>query len=203
MAKVQAKDSPTNGAKDAFTIQQPYAVTVTIQGSCDFLFHAWNIESIEEKGRAAKNSAIKKTDDLESYVYRNDKGELSIPGEYLRMSAINAARYKQDPRSPRKSAMDLYKAGLVCLTEYASLGKTDWDYVSRKHVKVQRAGITRLRPAIMAGYRATFIMQVLIPEYIDKNSLRHTIDQAGRLVGIGDFIPTYGRFGIVNFEDCE
>jgi len=137
--KLISKDNPSNAAEDIFNGQQPYAVEVTVQGTCDFLFHAWNIEAIEEKGKAAKNSEAKKTDNLESYVYRNEKNELCIPGEYLRQSCINAARYKQDPRSPRKSAMDLYKAGLVCLTELASLGKVDWDYVSAKHVKVQHS----------------------------------------------------------------
>jgi hypothetical protein len=69
----------------------------------------------------------KKTDDLESYVYRCDDYTIGVPGEYFRQSIINAAKFRQDPRSPRKSAMDLYKAGIVSLTELSSLGKSTWD----------------------------------------------------------------------------
>ena len=76
----------------------PYSVAVTVQGNSDFLFHRWNCESVAEKSLAAKGSKAKKTDDLESYVYRNDNGNLAIPGEYLRQAAIETAKYKQDPR---------------------------------------------------------------------------------------------------------
>ena len=141
-----------------------------------------------------------KTDNIESYVYRNSEGNLCIPGEYLRQSVIQSAKYRQDPRSPRKSAMDLFKAGLVSLTELADTGKKDWDYLDQRRVVIQRSGVTRTRPALLAGWSATFQLEVLIPEYIDSNFLYEVLSQAGRLIGIGDFRPSYGRFQIVKFE---
>src|SRR6476646_11860506 len=121
-------ESPTNGAQTAIDTEIPYIAEVTIQGSADLLFHRWNCESVAGKSAAKKGSAAKKTDNIESYVYRNDKGELALPGEYLRMAIIGAAKYRQDPRSPRKSAMDLFKAAVVTITNLASLGCTTWDY---------------------------------------------------------------------------
>lgn len=191
---------PTNGAKDTIEASLPYTVAVTIEGAADFLFHRWNCEAVEEKSRAAKGSKAKKSDDIESYVYRNDAGELCIPGEYLRMAIIGAAKFRQDPRSPRKSAMDLYKASVISLTPLATLGKREWDYEDRRRVVIQRSGVNRVRPAMRAGWRATFDLMVNLPEYVDRNTLRETIEQAGRLIGVGDFRPTFGRFGIVNFE---
>jgi hypothetical protein len=129
---------------------------VAIQGSADLLFHRWNCEAVEAKSKAEKGSSAKKTDDLESYVYRNDGGELCIPGEYLRQALIHAAKFRQDPRSPRKSAMDLYKAGVVSLTNLATLGVSDWDYEDRRRVVIQRSGVTRVRPALRAGWSAEF-----------------------------------------------
>jgi len=190
---------PTNGAMDAIEASMPYSVSVTIEGAADFLFRRWNCEEVDEKGRAAKGSKAKKSDNLENCVYRNEAGELCIPGEYLRMAIIGAAKFRQDPRSPRKSAMDLYKASIVSLTPLASLGKKDWDYEDRRRVVIQRNGINRTRPAMRAGWQVQFDFMVNLPEYIDRNSLRETIEQAGRLIGIGDFRPTFGRFGIVNF----
>lgn len=200
MSKVIAIKEPTNGGKETIDYSQPYAVAVTVQGSADFLFHRWNAEAVDEKAAAAKNSKAKKSDDVESYVYRTEAGELAIPGEYLRGAIIHAAKFRQDPRSPRKSAMDLFKAAIVVTTPMASLGVSEWDYLDRRRVMIQRAGINRTRPAMRSGWRAQFDLMVLLPEYVDPNALRETIESAGRLIGIGDFRPTFGRFGIVNFE---
>lgn len=199
-AVLKAVNEKTNGARSAIEASLPYLAQIEIQGSSDFLFHRWNCESIEEKAKAAKNSKAKKSDDIESYVWRNDAGDLCIPGEYVRQSIIHAAKYRQDPRSPRKSAMDLFKAGVVSLTQLATLGKIDWDYLDTRRVTIQRQGINRTRPAMKAGWKAEFELQVLTPEYIDQNFLYDVLAMAGRLVGVGDFRPTYGRFNIVSFE---
>lgn len=191
---------PTNGAKESIEFGLPYNVEVTIQGCADLLFHRWNCEGIEQKAREKKGSKAKKTDDIESYVYRNEENEICIPGEYLRMAIIGAAKYKQDPRSSRKSAMDLYKAGIVCLNPLASLGKDHWDYEDKRRVVIQRAGINRIRPAMRSGWRATFELMVNLPEYITTDELNETIQLAGRLIGLADFRPTYGRFNIVEFK---
>jgi hypothetical protein len=199
-AKVIAIKEPTNGGEESISHSEPYAAVITIQGSADFLFHRWNAEAVDEKAKAAKNSKAKKSDDVESYVYRTDNGELAIPGEYLRGSIINAAKFRQDPRSPRKSAMDLFKAGVVVTSPLASLGVVKWDYLDRRRVMIQRQGINRTRPAMKVGWQATFDLMVVLPEYIDRNALRETIESAGRLIGIGDFRPTFGRFGIIEFK---
>lgn len=199
-AKVISITEPTNGGNEAISHSEPYAVAVTVVGSADFLFHRWNAEAVDEKAKAAKNSKAKKSDDIESYVYRTENGELAIPGEYLRGSIIHAAKFRQDPRSPRKSAMDLFKAAIVVTTPLATLGVKDWDYLDRRRVMIQRNGVNRTRPAMRAGWSATFDLLVMLPEYVDRNSLRETIESAGRLIGVGDFRPTFGRFGITKFE---
>jgi hypothetical protein len=185
----------------AFSIEQgcPYIVNVQVEGTAAFLFHHWNVDGVEAKSKAAKGSKAKKEDNLESYVYRDREGILAIPVEYFRMSTINAAKYKQDPRSPRKSAMDLFKAGLVGLTDLCSLGVKDWEYVDRRRVMIQRNGITRHRPAMYPGWKAAMQFQVLLPEYISPVLLNETIQAAGRLVGVGDFRPTFGRFAVTHF----
>lgn len=189
----------TNGAAAFIAGSQPWVASVTLQGSSDILFHRWNCEAVDAKSKAAKNSAAKKTDDVESYVYRDSDGNIALPGEYLRQSIIYAAKFKQDPRSPRKSAMDLFKAGVVSLTDLASLGASNWDYLDTRRVTIQRNGVNRVRPAMRQGWRAEFEIQVLTPEYIDEHLLLEVISMAGRLIGVGDFRPTYGRFNVVQF----
>jgi len=199
MKKATAIGPVSNGGANDIALTEPYAVKVAIEGTAALLSHAWNVEAVQEKAKAAKGSKGKKEDNVESYVYRNEANEICIPGEYFRQSIIHAAKYIQDPRSPRKSAMDLFKAGLVVLTEYASLGKVEWDYLDQRRVVVQRNGVNRMRPAFHKGWHATFELQVILPEYITRDILGAAIANAGRLVGLADFRPTYGRFQIVSF----
>lgn len=191
---------PTNGAFETINASIPYSVHLTLTGVADLLFHRWNCESVDAKAKAAKNSKAKKSDDVETYVWRNEEGELCLPGEYLRQSIIHAAKYKQDPRSPRKSAMDLFKAGIVASTQLASLGVKDWDYLDTRRVTIQRNGINRTRPAMRHGWKADFVLEVLTPEYIESPLLMEVLTTAGRLIGLGDFRPTFGRFAITHYE---
>ena len=163
----------------------PYIVDVSVEGTAALLFHRWSVDGVEAKSKAAKGSKAKKSDDIESYIYRDDEGLLCIPAEYFRMSIINASKYRQDPRSPRKSAMDLFKAGVVSMNDLCCLGAKTWDYIDRRRVMIQRNGITRHRPAMHVGWKASMQFQVLIPEYISPTMLNETIQAAGRLVEIG------------------
>lgn len=204
--KLKVRPSPTavapvtNGGKSTIEMTTPYTVSVTVTGTADILFHRWNVEGIEAKSQAAKGSKAKRQDDIESYVYRNDDGELCLPGEYLRQSVLHASKFRQDPRSPRKSAMDLYKAGVVSLSELATLGVEDWDYEHKCRVMIQRSGITRTRPALKSGWSCRVELLVNTPEYIRPTDLHETLNAAGRLVGVGDFRPTYGRFVVKVFD---
>lgn len=200
MTKVVVVSEVTNGAEQIIAYSEPYTVRVQLEGSADILFHRWNPESVDEKSKASKNSKAKKTDDVDSYVYRDDKGFICIPGEYLRGSIIQAAKFRQDPRSPRKSAMDLYRAAIVVATPLASLGTKNWSYLDKRRANIQRQGINRTRPAMKVGWTATFDLMCLLPEYVDPISLRETIESAGRLIGLADFRPTYGRFGITSYK---
>lgn len=199
-AALKVVNEVTNGGKSAIEQGFPYAVNVSVTGAADLLFHRWNCESVDAKAKAAKNSKAKKEDDIESYVWRNEKDELCIPGEYFRQSVIHAAKFKQDPRSPRKSAMDLFKAGVVTLTPLATLGVKNWDYLDTRRVTIQRSGVNRTRPAMKEGWECELMFQILTPEYIDPVLFQEVLNTSGRLVGVGDFRPTYGRFYITNFS---
>ncbi len=201
-AAVLVGEDQANDAAASIAFEQPYTVEAKLQGVCPILFHRWSNEAVAAKANAAKNSKAKKTDDVESYVYRTADGEIAIPGAYLKgaiAGPAGAAKFRQDPRSSRKSALDLYKAGVIVLTDLASLGVETWDYLDERRVTVQRAGVTRTRPAMLAGWEATFEIMVQTPEYISPHALLDVITQAGRLVGLADFRPTYGRFVVTNF----
>jgi len=200
----------SNAGESTILSDAPYRVSVTVQGTSAILFHRWQSDSVEAKAKAAKGSTQKKTDDVESYIWVDDEGIICLPGEYLRGSLIDprngAAKYRQDPRSPRKSALDLFRASVISLTDLAPITKADgqladkWDYLDRRRVTVQRAGVTRERPAFATGWSATVLFMIQSPAYIPPAVLAETLNQAGRLVGVGDFRPSFGRFVVTNFE---
>lgn len=198
--KVVGLAEVTNDAKDDILAGVPYQARVTIEGVAAILFHRYSVESVKEKADSKKGSKAKKTDDIESYVYRDAKNDICIPGEYLRCALVEMGRNRQDPRSPRKSARDLYKAIIISLTELATLGKDTWDFLDQRRVVIQRSAISRVRPAFQAGWRATFILQIQQPEYLGARDLNSLIVDAGKFVGLGDFRPSYGRFNVVAFE---
>lgn len=201
MAKVAtALSNVSNDAKQDIEMQTPYMVECEIEGTAPLLFHRWSVDAIEEKAKAKKGSEAKKTDNIESYMYRDDKNNVAIPSEYFRQSVIHAAKFKQDPRSPRKSAMDLFKAGIATLGELCSLGVKEPDYLDRRRVVIQRNGITRVRPAMQSGWKCKASFQILLPEYIQPGLMNETLQYAGRIVGVGDFRPSFGRFIVTGFE---
>jgi len=201
MAKSATAIEPTaNTAQEIIETTIPYTATVRIEGVCPILFHRWSNEAVEAKAKAPKGSKAKKTDDLETAVYRTDTGTIGIPGNYLTGAIVHAGRFKQDPRSPRKSMADLLKAAVVPLTVLADTGAKVWDYEDRRRVIVQRNAITRARPALREGWQASFELLVNIPEYVPAQTLHALLIDAGRLVGIGDYRPTYGRFHVTAFN---
>lgn len=198
--------SPSNDGQATIDQLVPFIATVTVRGTSAILFKRWSCDDVEEKSKAAKGSRAKKTDNIEAALWKNDDGFICLPGEYLRMTVVNAAKFRQDPRSPRKSAMDLFKAGVVALTDLAVITTHDGkkvkepEYLDRRRCTVQRAGITRTRPAFKAGWSATIELACLVPEYITPTMLNDVIQSGGRLVGLADFRPTFGRYQVTSFN---
>ena len=192
------KQAIVTGSNDADAMIQdgePYTAIVSITGTTDLIMHRYSVDSVAEKSKALKGSKGKKTDDIESYVYRSPTGGLIVPATCLLASVRDAGRSVPDPRSPRKSSMDLIKCAIIGQRD-GDLGAKTWDRIDRRRVCVQRAAITRERPAMLAGWRATFELGVIQPEYVTMDFLAMLLQRAGAMVGVLDFRPTYGRFRV-------
>jgi len=200
----------SNDAEQIYELERPWAAELTITGTAPLLFHRYSVEEVAAKSNAKKGSAAKKTDNLEASVYRDDAGFICAQGVAL-IAAITdpskgSAKSVQDPRSPHKSACDLYRSALIAstvlapITNHAGELATTWDAIDQRRAIVQRAAVSRSRPMMHSGWSATFIVQCLAPEYITPADLRLVVTNAGRFVGIGDFRPTYGRFDLTSFK---
>lgn len=191
-----------NDSESLIDAQRPYLATVKIVGTAKKLFHCWKQSTVSMKERGLKNSETKKTDDLESYVIRNEKGLITIPTANFCASIRYAGKAFADPSSPRKSMYDKLNSICVPYDEYALIneGVNTWDYIDARRVVIQRAGITRQRPGFNEGWTATFKIMVLAPDFLPPARLREIIDYAGKFQGIGDFRPSHGRFRVDGFS---
>jgi len=194
----------SNGGKSAIALTEPYCARISIKGTAPLLLHAYNVEAVAEKGKAAKGSTAKKTDALETYVYRISESDmrLGLPSANFCAALAVAAKSMQDPRSPRKSMLDLVRATIIPLDEICAFepDTEDWDYVDTRRVVIQRNAVPRQRPAMHKGWRITFTVLVQAPEYIPEDTLHALAQKAGMFQGLGDFRPTYGRFSVTNFS---
>jgi|SRR5215831_5523047 len=199
----------SNAGAEIIAEEVPYRALIEVTGDCPILFCRWQCDSVAAKAAAAKGSTAKKTDDVESYVWRDENEQICLPGEYLRGSVVGkegSAKYRQDPRNPRQSAQKLCRAGIVALTD-GPITRTDgskameWDYLDRRRAVVNgRGAVTRERPALRTGWNAEIVLQIQTPQYITPELLRVMLHDAGRLVGVGDFRPTFGRYSVTKFE---
>ena len=174
----------SDGAEAALELARPYAVSVTLVGTAPLLFHRWQDADVAAKATAAKGSRAKKTDNV---------GELRLAGQRRTSSAcpVSTCAHASPDRTARPSIgrtrghrgsqrLDLFKASIVALTDLAPITRVTgdvartWDYVDSRRAVVQRAGITRMRPAFFSGWSATVILQVLQPPYVPPELLHDT-----------------------------
>lgn len=192
-----------DNADDFVSLAEPYQVLVRIKGTAALLFHRYSVASVEEKSKAAKGSAIKKTDDVESFLYRCEDGHVGIDGRMIVACIREAGRSVPDPRSPRKSMRDLLTSILIPVDETSPLLPLTKvaDFISQDRVVVQRAAVTRSRPAMHKGWELEFKLNVAAREYLPPALLRKLLVSAGLFQGLADWRPTYGRFDTIHFEE--
>lgn len=178
---------------------EPYIVEVEIVGTDPMLMHRYDIADVKSKEGAKKGSKEKKTDNLEGMVYRNSDREIVFPGINFKACLREAAKFKQDPRSPRKSLRDMIRAAIKVPND-ASFGTKDWDFEDQRPVVIKQSRITRTRPAMKVGWKLMYEIHVLLAEYVTEELLHELCVDAGRLIGLGDFRPDFGCFRVTRFE---
>lgn len=197
-----ADDQLSNDAADLLELGHPYQMLVRVKGVAPLIMHRYSTESVKEKGAASKGSSTKKTDDVESYTYRDKDGYLGVPGLCLAAAIREAGRSEADPRSPRKSMRDILRSLVIPVDTVARLEPhtKDWDYLDNSRVVIQRSAVTRTRPAMLEGWEVAFRLLITSSDYLPPKLLRKLCVDAGRFQGLLDFRPTFGRFDVVQFE---
>jgi hypothetical protein len=200
-------DKIENEVFDSMPSMRPLLIRIIIEGVSDAFFHRYNHIDVENKKAAKKGDIIKKTDNPEAFVWRDKDGYICLPGNYVKQSCVGAAKSKSDPRSPRKSAKDLFKAALIVNTNLARIVPAgakgpvkQWDFLDTRPVVVQQSRVPRTRPVFAAGWRAEMEFTIVAPSLLPAKFFHEVLCDAGLLNGVGDNRPDFGRFQVLKFE---
>jgi len=175
-------------------------ITVRIEGISPLLMHKFPMMDEDAKSKARDQK--KNQDNVESYLYLNDKGKLAQPSTHIIGCLKKAGAKYQIVGQGKMTYKNLMGSGAVIVDpDMIPHEKQDWE-IDRRPVVVQRARIVRERP-MLKEWALEFTIEYDENE-IHKGTLKEIIDYAGRRVGIGDFRPSnggpFGRFIVTKFE---
>jgi len=198
-------------AADLFgNFEMPYAVTVTIAGVKTYFFSRPDMDEWEKKENSAPGSRARKETDPESLVWRLDNYCLAFPSTQIKTALMAAGRYSPDPsKSGRRTAAPFIAESFGVAEDSIGFHDADgeeveeWDEVDVRIVRYANGRFgPRRRPIFHPGWRATFNLQILVPELISPGDVLILVNRAGMVRGIGDNTKFgAGRFVVESFSE--
>lgn len=180
-----------------------------IRGISPLLCHNGRLcDPLNEIAREMKkiSGKRKKTDDdyaelarleWEGGMYFDSDGKPCIPGENIEATIVSAA--KQSRCGPKaKSGVMVDDNPQIIYKGPSDLDKmwNSGNYKLTKRMVVQRAAIMRTRP-MWSDWELKFTA-TYNPEVLNEADLVSWVETAGRIIGLGDSRPRYGRFVVAN-----
>ena len=187
-------------------------LTVKMRGICPMLQHNGRLANpIDPHTRAMKALTSKRTktdDDLVQIMvtearggcWETPDGLLGLPTAAVWRSIYDAAKaYKLGEQIKRALLFDDpdYVDPLIIDGESHScdIWVKDPDHIDYRPAKVMGRKVMRARPLIPAGWESEHTFE-LLDDVLDARDLAPVLERSGRLVGVGDWRPTYGRFEV-------
>lgn len=184
------------------------AFTVEIEGIAPLLMHSARLaDPLDDatKALAKVTGKRKKTDDDHAEVSRLEfLGSLYISqefGPFIPGQNIEACLFKGATRTKQGTAL---KSALLIpqnVNPLIYVGSRDADglwkddsHIHRASVKVGTSRVIRTRP-VFPQWQLVFEGE-LDTEVVDQQSLEGVVETSGRLVGLGDWRPRFGRFKV-------
>ncbi len=170
-------------------------IEVEITGTSPLLMHRFPL--VSEENLKNQTPSVQ----AEASAYRDEGGELYLPGVNLWRSLISAAAF-----SKGKGRASLQKPAAACLLvtpERLMLGTKKYAIDSRAVVvPATRGRVVRHRPRLNE-WSVVFTLE-FDDALISANEVRRVVDDAGLRVGVGDFRPEkkgpYGRFSVTSWR---
>lgn len=180
-----------------------YQVNVELTGTAAIMQHKFSLEKeVKGAGQQDYSEEWKKT------IYTKG-GEIVQPSTHIIAALVKAASTFKIQGKRGKTFKDIFNAYLFVEPEYIPHGipipdELDDDpdkqmYVDRRPVVVQRSRVVRARACIHEGWKLAFKITV-IDDDLPVQVLNDALIMAGRIIGIGEYRPRFGRFMVSKFE---
>lgn len=187
-------------------------ITVTLTGLCPMLQHNGRLANpIDEHTQALKALTSKraKTDDdlvlimlteARGGCWETHDGLLGVPTAAVWRSIYDAAKaFKLGEQIKRALLFDNpeHVAPLRIDDEWhtCDIWLKDRGHIDYRPAKIMGRKVMRARPWIPAGWQSTHNFE-LLDDVMDARDLVPVLERAGRLVGVGDWRPQYGRYAV-------
>lgn len=183
-------------------------VKVTIEGITPLLMSRFTEEaeiSVSSGTRASiRGSLGTPREQAEKKAYKDDKGNLFIPGGNIFSSLIAAGVFHKAGRAKvttQKSS--LIPAGLAVLELVCPLTPNQWETDSRSVVIPSTGGRIMCHRPRLDKWSTVFTLEI-DEEIFAPNFVRLLVDDAGKKIGLGDYRPQrkgpFGRFVVTNWN---
>jgi len=187
-------------------------LTITLTGTCPMLQHNGRLANpIDPHTRALKALTAKRTktdDDLVEIMvtearggcWETPDGQLGLPTAAVWRSIYDAAKAFKLGEQIKRSLLFADPTHVDALiidgdTHDCDVWLKDDNHIDYRPVKVKTSKVMRARPLIPTGWQSTHTFD-LLDDVMDARDLIPVLERAGRLVGVGDWRPTYGRFAV-------
>lgn len=175
-------------------------IHVTIEGLTPLLVNRFHEEAAAEatSGTHSRKEKLSPEEDASNRLYANGNGPY-IPAEWLRQSIIGAASRHKIGR--RAATTDV--AAALFVTPFEIPLASEWHIDARAIVIPATKGrLLRYRP-MFDTWSISFQLEI-DADLVGEKLIRAILEDAGKLVGIGDFRPArkgpYGRFSVTSWE---
>ena len=184
-------------------------ISFEIEGIAPLLMHNGRLsDPLDQYTQALKEVSAKrqKTDsdhvemariEWEGGIYWSDDIGLYVPGLNLEAALQNAAA--------KLKLKKVFKSAVVC--EDAAIAhagpktfedlRADPRFRDRRGVKVSNSRVMRTRPKVPLPWSVKFDVQY-DDEQVNAQQVAQVVDITGRQIGLGDYVPKYGRFEVAN-----
>jgi hypothetical protein len=182
----------------------PLVISVEVKGIAPLLQH--NIDGGEaqmlQKGKRKTSGVSDNPDEWKASLYKiAGNGKLGHPSAALESAFVRAARdFKADKR---RTMAEVAKANFFCNQTYIELvGKKGPDRVNRCSVvnPNTRGRGFRYRPEFDAGWIGKVDLTLADLDLLPEDRAKEILEHAGRVIGIGDWRPKFGRFIITKWK---
>lgn len=180
-----------------------YTIAGRIEGLAPLLYGAYtdeSLEGIETGGSGGKISVADREAVGANRYHRDESGQLIIPGVNMKKCILEGCAASGEKYG--RKALTPFVAATVFVKGNLPLGIFKPDYVFKTPGKrpPKTGGACMIYyPAVKEGWSAPFTLTV-VDDRRDPKTLRHVVEEAGLLKGLGPWRPEYGRFALTEWE---